>query len=291
MNSLLASILELKKYIDSIDENDFIQNSTNSLFQLLETITTEQNYALALLLQTERLQNDELFFYSNLEAWLTATNVVDLGSGPPFSLQFLKRFFPNKRFTAVEILPAFSSMAADFQDIQTIHGDISYFHPPQPFDFGILKSVLQHMKDDAALLTNLKNTIRVGGYLLINDSNSNLKISSITHNPTIQSLHKMYLDVEEHQNGRRYAISNFVTRATDNGWIIKHTGIAGVSISKHPEKLAFAKEEIVRCALIAKFLGPTVTLQQLHTEFKDWIQSSNSFSSSVSQRFLLQRSY
>jgi len=122
-------------------------------------------------LQTDFSLPQELTVYHTCTAWLTARNVLDIGTGNGYYLSQLAARFPDKRFIGIDLSEelielANSEASADniefFVDhLETISGN---------YDFVMLRLVLQHIPEAAAMLPRLAEFIVPDGHCLIIDA-------------------------------------------------------------------------------------------------------------------------
>ena len=127
-------------------------------------------------LQTDFSLPQELSVYHTCTAWLTAKNVLDIGTGNGYYLSQLAARFPDKRFIGIDlseelIALANSETSADnvefFVDrLETISGN---------YDFAMLRLVLQHLPDAADVLPRLAEFVVPDGHCLIIDALDELR--------------------------------------------------------------------------------------------------------------------
>lgn len=127
-------------------------------------------------LQTDFSLPQELTVYHTCTAWLTARNVLDIGTGNGYYLSQLAARFPDKRFVGVDLSEELIELAnaeasADnvefFVDrLETISGN---------YDFGMLRLVLQHIPNAATVLPRLAEFIVPDGHCLIIDALDELR--------------------------------------------------------------------------------------------------------------------
>ena len=98
---------------------------------------------------------------------ISVNNVLELGCGEGYTLEFVKSTFNAQKTTGVEINPQAAQSARLRVDVvlnQSAEEPLDL--PEQEFDLVLCLDVLEHLYDPWKVLADLKKHIKPGGYLL-----------------------------------------------------------------------------------------------------------------------------
>lgn len=102
------------------------------------------------------------FFESTLSALTRVNAVLDVGAGDAFVTTTLQaNLWPHARFVCVD--SGYERFPPPPRDGVTFATEV----PEGPFDLALLLDVLEHVDNDAALLSSVTARVRSGGHLLI----------------------------------------------------------------------------------------------------------------------------
>lgn len=161
--------------------------------------------------QLQRLQTDfalaqELTFYYTSSQWHAAKTVLDLGTGNGYYLGKLAARFPNKIYHGVDISAELLAIAEE--DAGGGHVSFSHrslFDVTEPYDFVLMRLLLQHLDDVQAALDHIAALTSPGKSALIIDAHDPLRF----FHPDLPQFMKFFAAYVEHerQAGRdRYVI-------------------------------------------------------------------------------------
>src|SRR5262249_4250088 len=132
----------------------------------------------------------ELKFLVSLKAWRDAASVLDAGCGNGYYLSRLHEFFPAKRYVGVDISPELVAIAARrHHGIAVTLSDFTKYAPNRRFDVIIMRFLVQHLKDFAAVLQAADRLLAPAGRLLIIESD----LAASSHHPDLPALTDMLL--------------------------------------------------------------------------------------------------
>ncbi len=127
-------------------------------------------------LQTDFSLPQELTIYHTCTAWLTAKNVLDIGTGNGYYLSQLAARFPEKRFIGID----FSEELIDVANQESNADNVEFFVDRLEtisgnYDFAMLRLVLQHLPNAATALPRLAEFVVPDGHCLIIDAVDKLR--------------------------------------------------------------------------------------------------------------------
>jgi trans-aconitate methyltransferase len=112
----------------------------------------------------------ELHFLLSSASWEKARSVLDAGCGNGYYLAHLKRYFPDKALTGIDMSPELIAAARANPALSgaSLHNvDITAFQPATPFEIVLLRLVVQHMQGFEPLFTALRRLVAPGGSVVI----------------------------------------------------------------------------------------------------------------------------
>lgn len=120
--------------------------------------------------QTDVFLPHEIEFFLANEAWAEACSVLDVGCGNGYYLSRLKTFFPQKRYTGIDISPrlieiASSNGASDGVHYQT--ADFFEYEPHEQHDIVLMRLIVQHMKGIGDILQHAAGLIKDDGRVVV----------------------------------------------------------------------------------------------------------------------------
>ncbi|HSE88643.1 MAG TPA: class I SAM-dependent methyltransferase [Candidatus Binatia bacterium] len=131
--------------------------------------------------QMQRLQTDfalaqELTFYYTSPQWHAAKKVLDLGTGNGYYLRQIAAHFPNKIYHGVDVSAEFIAIA----EREAGGGNVSFSHRnlfdvKEPYDFVLMRLLLQHLDDIQAVLDHVAVLTSPGESALIIDAHDPLR--------------------------------------------------------------------------------------------------------------------
>ena len=112
----------------------------------------------------------ELEMLLGTQEWNRAAEVVDAGCGNGYYISRLQSFFPEKSFVGVDISPEMTANASlRFPHMHFKTADFFHAAPP-PADALIMRFLVQHLGDFAAVLKQARRSLRPDGALIIIES-------------------------------------------------------------------------------------------------------------------------
>ena len=126
--------------------------------------------------QMQRLQTDfalpqELTFYYTSPHWQVAKRILDLGTGNGYYLSKIAARFPGRAYHGVDSsteLIAIAEKEAARGQLSFSHGTL--FDVTEPFDFVLMRLLLQHLDDIPAVLDHVATLTTPGHAALIIDA-------------------------------------------------------------------------------------------------------------------------
>lgn len=159
-------------------------------------------------LQTDFSLPQELSVYHTCPAWLTAGNVLDIGTGNGYYLSKLAARFPNKRFIGIDLSEELIELAnsetcahnVEFMvdRLETIAGN---------YDFAMLRLVLQHLPEAAGVLPRLAEFVVPDGHCLIIDALDKARYFDPPF-PEFMDFFQKFIAATQHRGLDRNIISN-----------------------------------------------------------------------------------
>lgn len=174
--------------------------------------------------QMQRLQTDfalaqELTFYYTSSQWHCADTVLDLGTGNGYYLMKIADRFPRKRYHGVDISAELIAIAKK----EAGKGNVSFSHRSlsdvaEPYDFVLMRLLLQHVDDIQAVLNHVAMLTTPGKAALIIDAHDPLRM----FHPPLSEFMKFFTAYTEHERkaGRDRDVANRVEQviASSTAW-------------------------------------------------------------------------
>jgi 2-polyprenyl-3-methyl-5-hydroxy-6-metoxy-1,4-benzoquinol methylase len=112
----------------------------------------------------------ELQYLLKSKSWRDARRVLDAGCGNGAFLSRLKRYFPDKSYTGLDLQPEYLAAASGSEHLKGIEfvcQDFFAFEPGRPFDVVIMRLIVQHMTGTERIFAKLAALLNPGGSALI----------------------------------------------------------------------------------------------------------------------------
>lgn len=132
--------------------------------------------------QMQRLQTDfalaqELTFYYTSSQWHVADTVLDLGTGNGYYLRKIASCFPGKAYHGIDVSAELIAIAKR----ESGEGNVSFSHRSlfdvaEPYDFVLMRLLLQHLDDIRAVLNHVAMLTSPGKAALIIDAYDPLRL-------------------------------------------------------------------------------------------------------------------
>ncbi len=137
--------------------------------RFLDTSATRsaQNWDELLVSQVDLSIGSELTMLLSLEQWHRARRVIDAGCGNGYYLAQLREHFADKNYLGIDISPELTASAL------TRHPEIEFetadffAASAAPADVVVMRFLVQHLGDFAAILRQARQMLRPGGVLII----------------------------------------------------------------------------------------------------------------------------
>ncbi|MBF0551989.1 MAG: class I SAM-dependent methyltransferase [Deltaproteobacteria bacterium] len=138
--------------------------------------STQKSAILGIWDQMQRLQTDfafaqELGFYYTSPTWHTAQMILDLGTGNGYYLGKIAAQFPDKVYHGVDTSSELITIAkneAGCEKVTFTHSNL--FDVAGPYDFVLMRLLLQHLENIQIVLDHVASLTRPGGSALIVDA-------------------------------------------------------------------------------------------------------------------------
>jgi ubiquinone/menaquinone biosynthesis C-methylase UbiE len=167
--------------------------------------------------QMQRLQTDfalaqELTFYHTSSQWHAAKRVLDLGAGNGYYLRKIAAHFPNKIYHGVDVsaeLLAIAEREAGGGNVSFSHRNL--FDVTEPYDFVLMRLLLQHLDDIQAVLDHVAGLTSSGKSALIIDAHDPFRF----FHPDLPEFMKFFTAYAEHERkaGRDRCVASRVEQA------------------------------------------------------------------------------
>jgi SAM-dependent methyltransferase len=178
--------------------------------------------------QMQRLQTDfalaqELTFYYTSPQWHAAKTVLDLGAGNGYYLRKIAARFPDKIYHGVDISAELLAVAAR----EAGGGNVSFSHRTlfdvtEPYDFVLMRLLLQHLDDVQAVLDHVAALTSSGKSALIIDAHDPLRL----FHPDLPEFTGFFAAYAEHerQAGRDRGVASRVEQAIASSAVWRQGG-------------------------------------------------------------------
>jgi SAM-dependent methyltransferase len=225
--------------------------------------------------------------------WSTAASVLDLVCGPGDLINHLAAFFPDKRFTGVDIKPNFVALAKiqtqRLQNGRFFRGDL-YTFTDDRYDFIILKAVLQHLKEPDRFMKYLPNLLYANAVVLFIDTTRENFISAEPRIATFDRLYAQIEAIQKQHTGSCDCMDKLQARLGASGFRLleAHTPSAPVSIATNRLK---AVQFLILAGATVKKMMPSLALDlgELISDLVAWHDAPAPLMSIKSRRMLIER--
>ncbi len=189
---------------------------------------TQKRSVLEIWDQMQRLQTDfalaqELTFYFTSPQWHAARTVLDLGTGNGYYLSKIAARFPDKSYHGVDVSPELIAIA----ETEVGGGKLSFsprylFDVTEPYDFVLMRLLLQHLDDIQTVLDHVATITKPGGSVLIIDSHDPLRFFY----PDLPEFVEFFTIYAEHerQAGRDRRVASRLDQAIASSVVWKPAG-------------------------------------------------------------------
>jgi len=170
-------------------------------------------------LQTDFSLAQELTFYYTSSQWHAAKTVLDLGTGNGYFLRKIAARFPNKNYHGIDVsaeLIAIAEREAGGGNVSFSHRNL--FDVTEPYDFVLMRLLLQHLDDIQAVLDHIAELTSPGKSALIIDAHDTLRF----FHPDLPEFMAFFAAYAEHERkaGRDRCVAKRVEQAiaSSPGW-------------------------------------------------------------------------
>ncbi len=159
-------------------------------------------------LQTDFSLPQELSVYHTCTAWLTAKNVLDIGTGNGYYLSQLAARFPEKRFVGID----FSEELIEVANLEANADNVEFFVDRLEtisgnYDFAMLRLVLQHLPNAGTALPRLAEFVVPDGNCLIIDAVDELRYFE-PELPEFMDFFQKFIAATQHKGLDRNVVEN-----------------------------------------------------------------------------------
>jgi SAM-dependent methyltransferase len=170
--------------------------------------------------QMQRFQTDfalaqELSFYYTSPPWHAAKTVLDLGTGNGYYLRKIAARFPDKIYHGIDDsveLITIAKREVDSKNLSFSHRNL--FDVKEPYDFVLVRLLLQHLDDIQATLDHVAALTSQGGSAFIIDAHDPLRF----FHPELPEFTAFFAAYAEHEReaGRNRQVANRVGYALES---------------------------------------------------------------------------
>jgi SAM-dependent methyltransferase len=185
---------------------------------------TQQRAILELWDSIQRLQTDfafaqELSAYYLCPQWHSSSTVLDIGTGNGYYLGKLAARFPDKGYHGVDVSGELIAIAEkEVIDTSVSFSNRSIFDVSEPYDFVLMRLLVQHLNDIPAVLDHVAAITTHGGSALIIDAHDAFRFFY----PAFPEFTEFFSIYAEHQRkaGREREVVKLVEQAirTSSSW-------------------------------------------------------------------------
>jgi SAM-dependent methyltransferase len=166
----------------------------------------------------------EMSFYLTWPTWHQATTVLDAGCGNGHFLSRLRKFFPSKSYTGLDLsqeLVAAASENKDLKGVEIVHGDFFAYSPKVQYDIVIMRLIVQHMAGFEQIFNQLNSLVRPGGSVIILEPDTR-SFMNFPRTPNFEKLLVAYNDVMAKGRLNRAVLGNLATELNSvGGWQLR----------------------------------------------------------------------
>jgi 2-polyprenyl-3-methyl-5-hydroxy-6-metoxy-1,4-benzoquinol methylase len=112
----------------------------------------------------------ELQYLLNSEVWKSAGKILDAGCGSGFYLSQIKRFFPDKSYSGIDISEEHIGAAVQNSQLNGVElscSDFFSYATKERFDVVVMRLIVQHLSDVVAILRQLEQLLVSDGTVII----------------------------------------------------------------------------------------------------------------------------
>lgn len=112
----------------------------------------------------------ELDFFLSSDHWTGSLKVLDVGCGTGHYASYLRRYFPDKSYTGIDISPEHIAAAkanSKLKGMEFHRASLFDFRPPELFDAVVMRLVLQHLDDLKSTLDATRSLMKEEGSIII----------------------------------------------------------------------------------------------------------------------------
>lgn len=121
--------------------------------------------------QVELAVRQELAAYYTSSEWAGARTVLDLGTGNGYYLHTIASYFPGKAYLGIDKSPELIERARRSGAVEGVSfSQADFAETSGSYDFVIMRLLLQHLPDCAAVLNDVARLTKPGGAALIIDA-------------------------------------------------------------------------------------------------------------------------
>jgi len=114
-------------------------------------------------------------FVDQIQQWLSATNIFELGCGEGAIAERLVKSFPNAHYTGIDIMPRVGRLFTGDSSRTTFKQqsirDFTLNNVKNPFDLLIICDIMHHIPWDMHkdILIDARKVLKPGGYMILKD--------------------------------------------------------------------------------------------------------------------------
>lgn len=120
--------------------------------------------------QVDVVLADELTLFQSTPEWLAARSVIDAGCGNGYFMSKIAEYFPEKDYLGIDLSPELIAVASQRHPRRTFVAGDFFTAPLGRADVVLMRLVVQHLSDFAAVLRRSGELLAPGGTLVIVES-------------------------------------------------------------------------------------------------------------------------
>ena len=220
----------------------------------------------------------ELPAYLNLPSWRQAKHVLDLGSGDGYYATKLATYFPDKRYTCVDIdqraIDAGRKQFAGWRNnnIEYSRADVLNYHGN--FPIAIARLLVQHLDTPQDLLRAAPNFLRPGGVLIVIDSDDRSRLFWPTEK--CRRIERFFCSFSEFQPGRKYS-AKMVDIAPSYGFESKVHHLLLIPSSLPSYKNLFYRSYQLFFQIVQEHYRMEFDYKSLFDELDEWLTDRSAY--------------